>query len=1120
MEMKRVMMVACYEAKLLQRSWVFLIFAVLGIVGISCFQFLVGDLSVAMEYSWKLSRSMWKLKSLPSFIPYMNAYLFNGVQALLIVFLVAEAEKRTRMTTMEPLWTRPSTNEELMWGRVLGLGGVVIGLNVVSILVTMAMHLMTQPWAFDAGIYLFYFLTLTLPSLIFFLGISMFVVYWIRSQGIAILLLLALVAGMVGSAGWLHGELDPLARTIPAIFSVEVGSANLGLFLLQRLMFSCLGGALLLFSIFCVERLTGISERKNVLRLGGTGLLLVAVFAGGSYEGYFVKGGKQREIFRQAYTRSEGKVGVHVLEHDIYFKEKVKNMQASSRMKICNGLDREIPSIVLYLNPSLAISRLTCEGEEEKYTRNEQVIEINRTVHPGDTLEIEMEYEGGIDERVCYLDLSDKEFYDTKANSVSVYRFGNRQAFVGEEVTLLQPECLWYPQGVAPVNLSSPYERQVDFTRYSLTVESAVGRTAVSQGEARRLEGKTFFRHEHALQGISLCIAEYDNRSIVVDGTRYDVFFFKGSNFLIRTFEAPEKVFKTVIRDIKFITESTVCQMDDDYKRKAMEVWRMQGKIDGESPDAYSPSGRYPYKWFIAVETPISFFKPVRSWARGEERQQAGLVFLPERIAHWGGTRYNMRNGREVEEWNLVETNNLKGELNMIFKAENCNVESMFCGNTFFMISDEFPAIHEVIKILGMPVDKLEVALQAPERMRDVVDYLRGYSLEQVFSEKNISPKLLGEIIEWKTIELKEYLKHELSEEELYDFYNRFLQEHLFETVDVDQFCEEYAERFGGDLKERLRTWYKRDHLPVLLLEDVVLVESREEENNENGRGYGSTFARFKVYNPGDLEGLVVVPGAKIEGKKVRSFLIRAHECKEIRLKMTYPGLMITLPLAQNNPPGRYVLVDEMRPLEGDTLTGVFPADSSVFHPHPGEIIVDNRGEGFKLIEPQGEKLFTLLRGGPKSWDRTKRNYDRWVEMIDNRFYGAVVHDAYCKSVGEGRYKAEWTTQISEAGEYEVYFYNGDFFKMGLPFQARKKGTCIYYTVHDSSGDHEIRIEPAEESIGWVSLGKYYFEKGEVKVVLDDRGEINVAEEQVKREREVMQYKQMIVADAVKWVKR
>lgn len=1118
MKMKRIMTVACYETRLVRRSWIFLIFTILGIIGIPCIQFLVGDISVAMEYSLNVGRSIWNLKALPSFIPYMNAYFFNGMQVLMIVFFVSEIEKRTRITTMEPLWTRPATNGELMWGRVLGIGCMIIVLNVISVLVTMSIHMITQAWAFDAGIYLFYFLTLTLPSLIFFLGLSMFVVHWIRFQGLAILLLLVFIAGMIGSTGWLHGMLDPLARTIPVIFSVEIGCVNLGLFLLQRLMFMCLGGALLFFSIFYEERLTGKSEKKNILRLLGIGLLVIAVFAGGSYEGYFIKGGKQRDSFRQAYIRSEDKAKIYVLEHEIYFKEKVKRMEASSRMKICNKTGKELSSIILYLNPSLIISRLTCEGQETRYLRDEQVVEIDRTVQVDDTLKIEIEYKGGINERVCYLDLSDKEFYDTQTNSVSIYRFGNRQAFVGEEVTLLQPECLWYPQGVAPINLSSLYDRQVDFTRYSLIVENAVGRTAVSQGIPERLDGKTFFRHDHALQGISLSIAEYENCSIEVDGTQYDIFFFKGSDFLVRAFEAPKEIFKTVIRDIKFMTESTVCQMDNGYKEKAKEVWRMQGKVEGESPEAYSPSGRYPYKWFIAIETPISFCRPVRGWALGDERQQAGIVFLPERVVHWRGVKYDMKKGREVEEWNLVERNNLKGDLEMIFKSANCNVVPMFSGNTFFMKSNEFPAIHEVIKTLGVPIDKLNIALQAPEKINDVLDYLRNHSLEQAFTDKNVSPKLLGEIIEWKTIELKEYLKHELSEDKLYDFYNRFFQEHLFETIDIDQFCKGYMDWFGQDLKGKLRTWYSRDRLPVLLLEDVVL--SKLHESEENVRGYGPAFARFKVYNPGDLEGLVIVPGAKIQGKRVNSFLICGHECKEIRLKKDYPGLTINFPLAQNVPPGRLVLVDEMRPLEGDTLTGIFPADSMVFLPRLGEIIVDNRDEGFKLIEPQGEKLFTLLRGGPKSWEQTKRNYERWVEMIDNRLYGSVVHDAYCKCVGEGKYKAEWTAQIPESGEYEVYFYNGDFFKMGLAFQARKKGTSVYYTVCDQSGDHEIRVEPAEESVGWVSLGKYYFGKGEAKVVLDDRGIPQASKIQEEGKPRVMQNKQMIVADAVKWVRR
>lgn len=86
MSIKRIIMVARYEARLLRRSWVFLIFAVLGVVGISSFQFLIGSVDSAMEYGLTSGRNLWYLRALPSCIPYMNAYLFNSLQALLIVF--------------------------------------------------------------------------------------------------------------------------------------------------------------------------------------------------------------------------------------------------------------------------------------------------------------------------------------------------------------------------------------------------------------------------------------------------------------------------------------------------------------------------------------------------------------------------------------------------------------------------------------------------------------------------------------------------------------------------------------------------------------------------------------------------------------------------------------------------------------------------------------------------------------------------------------------------------------------------------------------------------------------------------------------------------------------------
>ena len=184
-------------------------FCSLGSGGNFEFPVLIGSVDSAMEYGLTSGRNLWYLRALPSCIPYMNAYLFNSLQALLIVFFVAEMEKRARVTTMEPLWTRPCTNGELQWGRVLGLAGMVVVLNIISMLVTLMVHLFTPKGSVEVSMYVFYFFTLTLPGLVFFLGISMFVVHWIKSQGLAILLLLMLIAGMVGvredyMGCWIH----------------------------------------------------------------------------------------------------------------------------------------------------------------------------------------------------------------------------------------------------------------------------------------------------------------------------------------------------------------------------------------------------------------------------------------------------------------------------------------------------------------------------------------------------------------------------------------------------------------------------------------------------------------------------------------------------------------------------------------------------------------------------------------------------------------------------------------------------------------------------------------------------------------------------------------------------
>lgn len=123
---------------------------------------------------------------------------------------------------------------------------------------------------------------------------------------------------------------------------------------------------------------------------------------------------------------------------------------------------------------------------------------------------------------------------------------------------------------------------------------------------------------------------------------------------LLQAFEAPEKAFKFMIRDIKYMTESTVCQMDEDYKQKANAVWRKRGEIEGKTRrhtarrDGIRINGLSLWRLRFLIET-------YRGWAQNEEYLQAGIVFMQERMA---SAFYFESTPPPVEEWDFVAMNN------------------------------------------------------------------------------------------------------------------------------------------------------------------------------------------------------------------------------------------------------------------------------------------------------------------------------------------------------------------------------------------------------------------------------------------------------------------------------
>ncbi|MFR4038002.1 MAG: hypothetical protein ACLTZT_09540 [Butyricimonas faecalis] len=127
-------------------------------------------------------------------------------------------------------------------------------------------------------------------------------------------------------------------------------------------------------------------------------------------------------------------------------------------------------------------------GTDVTFERENQVIRVARRLLPGEEVEFLVEYRGGIDERVCYLDVDFDKLFRLQSIPGHSSTTGKRFAFMGDHFTVLTPECLWYPVARPSVNPASPYDALPDFTSYSLQVTSTDWRwlSLPESGDERR----------------------------------------------------------------------------------------------------------------------------------------------------------------------------------------------------------------------------------------------------------------------------------------------------------------------------------------------------------------------------------------------------------------------------------------------------------------------------------------------------------------------------------------------------------------------------------------------------------------------------------------------------------
>ncbi|WP_294142371.1 hypothetical protein [uncultured Sanguibacteroides sp.] len=1079
MEMTNLKTAISYESKLVKRNWLFYLF----IFGVLCILGIIFPLSIY--------EGLWHDVVFVSSMPLSGIYFLNLFQSVIIIFITCDIQrKRKKAETREVLSARPISNGQSFLGEFLGVLLPFLVINVVFMIISMLINIFVPNSPVNLWVNLFYLLTHTLPTLVFITGLSLLVNKLVRHSFVSWVILVAfLYFAYAYLETPLHGILDFRGYSLPNSFSSMVGHVHLAYYLLHRGVFLLLGVSFLYFGILLMKRYPGVPGRRRYLIVPASLCLVLAIGLGYIYVEKYQTRLKNRIEYRAVFVKYDEYPKARVLTHDITYQSKGNKFSATSRMKVQNQKKVTIDQLLLFLNPGLKINKIESGGQNLSFHRDHQVIVIERPLAPGENIEIETKYEGNIDEDIYQVNIPDNKFFSPLTWASPRENYGKRTAFVSNKYTLLIPQVMWYPTAVAPVELQA--SKEINFTDYTLHVTNPGEMTVLSQGEPAREGDKVTFHNLQNLTGVSLCIGNYKKRAITVDSLTVEFYTYPGNDFYLKYFDEWEALKKD----------------NPDREKKLTEIFNQcKNKIEHGKPNLY------PFQYLKLIEIPSSL--SFLSTASFSDNTQPEILFFGERLCELESTHPGTFSGDPSRDESVQD---FMLNYKIPFYFDQMSIGHIFSGYNSSIMSDTYQGIELIFKqMINLKESRDRVS---PKMLNHFAEKgLKGIIAEGYNREQNTA-------IHLKVSHLLGYLTTITTWDSLSRFMREFNERTRFQEINFDSFIGEFEQRFGQNIKAYMDDWYTSRQIPLLSIKDLSRKTTEERQ-----------IIDFKVGNFSETDGIisVVTYGPyQIGGQSIenyRSYLIKPGECKRI---IVHEDIEKELQLTTNfsgNLPENISFDSKECPLSGPLpKEGITLIEKTQFYP-PGEIIVDNEDENFQLIDSANnrKRLTDLVKKEDDQEyifiENTKAN--AWSPSLLKEFYGDHIRSAFTKKSGTGKFKAEWIADIPEAGKYEIFIYrprivvacDGEFFATDHP------GMKNYYTVYTSEGKEEIILEnqegaspwigvtstlPAEEA--WVSLGTFTLSKGESRVVLDDRG--------APIQDKVFKHFQLVVADAVKWVK-
>jgi len=1085
--------VARFESKTLMRSWFLRIFAIIAFIVLILFNILVSQ----QDFSPRV------LRGLPTNIPYATLLIFNVIQAVIAVFLATDFMKRDKkQDTTEVIYVRPVSNAEYIWGKVYGNLKVFLGLNLLILLIPLIFTLVTKDMTVDLLGYGLYFLLISLPTLLFIFGLSFFLMAWIRNQAIVLLVLLGYIAlTLFYLNDKLYYIFDYMSFNIPMIWSEFIGLADSSTIIMHRLLYISLGIGLIFFTVLLMKRLR---QSNSVYLFSWTGGILFLAIAG-----FLISNHIERDVSMRHFRDKLIKLNDQYLQdnlprvqkYDLNLVHKGEKIQMEAEMSLLNPSDERIDTLIFSLNPGFTLNTFIFDGQENGYTQNEHLVIVNKTLNPGDSAKVTLQYAGRPDERVCYLDVPNELLF--KGEHMVLFRMPKKFSFISSDYLMFTPELLWYPIPGTGFSVKNVAGFRKNFAKYQLTVESGKNMSVLSQGTVKQENSKWTFDPQTPMTCMSVIAGKYQRDSITVDDIIYNIYH-----------KAGHDSYKSFFTDIQDTIPSII--------QTVMENYESDLHLD------------YPYEEFSVVEVPAQFYAYKKNFTLASEASLPQMVLMKERAFSLDGAdfpralrRWQRRRDQERSPEDLkaeifrrfIESNFVEGEdfRRGWFRDEDVSGNTKILPNFISYTNDfgikELPVMNPVLE------GYIEDRSSEEDRPRffsggGVGDkekanlLLQDHSFAELMSDTANFVRL-SDVIDIKGNYFINLMKHFSGVSEFDEELDSFIVNSRYQNNTGQIFLDYMKNRHQVNTKKYMKDWLYSKELPAFEFTDLEAFSYYERERPRYQ-------AEITVTNSG--KGLGIVNMNMRIGRRRSSSLseektviLESGKSKRVGLSVgEEPSMLIASTLVSSNMPS--MLNFPLRDIEEDENAngGEFIRDVNPPSPNDEAIIVDNEDPSFRVLAPdKSVKLRDLIQNNQNQEEYTGINPwrppEEWQKAIHNKFYGKVKLSANYVRAGNGEQKALWAVPLKDAGNYEVQVYVSD---AGLrPQWGRRRDDnderLYHYTIFHDDGEDEIPVNARDYEGDWVTLGDFYFSPDTARIQISNQSNART-----------------VVADAVKLIRK